>query len=88
MLWPERVINMEKLERLGPEGVIGINHYIYKSIIAAANSRALSDEVSKIIHKGVSDAPADGVLNPSASESGFAGADQVAQLVTQVALAR
>ena len=88
MLWPERVIDMEKLERLGPEGVIGINHYIYKSIIAAANSQALSDEVSKIIHKGVSDAPADGVLNPSASESGFAGADQVAQLVTQVALAR
>jgi hydroxymethylcytosylglucuronate/cytosylglucuronate synthase len=85
MLWPERVIDMGKLERLGPEGVIGINHYIYKQIIAAANSQALSDEVLRIIRKGVSDAPADGVLNPSASEHGYAGADEVAQLLTEVA---
>jgi hydroxymethylcytosylglucuronate/cytosylglucuronate synthase len=86
MRWPDSVLDVAKLEQLLPKGVSALNSYIYKSIIDAANSQVLSDEVSTIIRNAVSNAPDDGVLNPHLSALGNAGADQVAQLVKQVAL--
>jgi len=86
MQWPDSVLDMAKLEQLLPKGVSALNGYIYKSIIDAANSHDLSDDVSTIIRNAVFNAPVDGVLNPHLSALGIAGADQVAQLVKQVAL--
>jgi hydroxymethylcytosylglucuronate/cytosylglucuronate synthase len=86
MRWPDSVIDMAKLERLYSKGIVALNSYIYKSIIDAATSPDLSDEVSTIIRRAVSNAPDDGVLNPRLSTLGIAGADQVARLVEQVAL--
>jgi hydroxymethylcytosylglucuronate/cytosylglucuronate synthase len=86
MQWPASVLDAAKLERLLSKGVVALNSYIYKSMIAAATSRELSDEVSTMIRKAVLNAPDDGVLNPQLSALGIAGADQVAQLVKQVAL--
>jgi hypothetical protein len=86
MQWPDSVIDAAELERLRSKGVVGLNSYIYKSLIDAANSRDLSEEVATIIRNAVLNAPEDGVLNPRLSALGTAGADQVAQLVEQVAL--
>jgi hydroxymethylcytosylglucuronate/cytosylglucuronate synthase len=86
MQWPDSVIDAAELERLRSKGVVGLNSYIYKSLIDAANSRDLSEEVATIIRNAVFNAPEDGVLNPRLSALGTAGADQVAQLVEQVAL--
>ena len=86
MRWPDRVLDMAKLERLYPEGMVALNRYIYKSIIDAAASPDLSDAVSTMIRRAVSNAPDDGVLNPRLSALGNAGADQVARLLEQVAL--
>jgi len=88
MPWPDSVLDLTELERLRPQGVSALNTYINKSMIAAASSQALSDEVSAVIRKAVTNAPHDGVLNPQLSALGFAGADQVAQFVKQVALRR
>jgi hydroxymethylcytosylglucuronate/cytosylglucuronate synthase len=86
MQWPDTVLNAAELEQRRSKGLIALNSYIYGSIIGAAASRDLSDEVSTIIRKAVSNAPDDGVLNPRLSTLGIAGADQVARLVEQVAL--
>lgn len=88
MQWPGSVLDLAELERLRPQGVSALNSYIYKSIIAAAASRGLSGEVSAVIRKALINAPDDGVLNPQLSALGMAGADQVAELVKQVAMRR
>lgn len=61
-----------------------LNGYIYNSMIDAAASPDLSDDVSGIIAKGLCEAPEHGVLNPHLAALGFAGAEQVAQIVRQV----
>jgi hydroxymethylcytosylglucuronate/cytosylglucuronate synthase len=86
MQWPDGVLDTAQLEQLRSKGVVALNSYIYKSIINAATFQDLSDEVSTMIRKAVLNAPDDGVLNPRLSALGIAGADQVAQLVKQVAL--
>jgi len=88
MQWPGSVLDAVKLEQLRSQGVSVLNSYIFKSMIAAATSPDLSGEVSTVIRKAVTNAPDDGVLNPQLSALGIAGADQVAQLVRQVALRR
>jgi hypothetical protein len=86
MHWPNSVLDMTKLAQLYSKGISALNSYIYQSMITAAASPELSNEVSAIIRKAVSNAPGDGVLSPRLSSLGIAGADQVAQLVTQVAM--
>jgi hypothetical protein len=86
MRWPNSVLDVAKFEQLRSKGLSALNGYIYNSIIDAATSRDLSDEVSTIIRKAVCNAPGDGVLNPHLPALGIAGADQVAQLLKQVAL--
>jgi hydroxymethylcytosylglucuronate/cytosylglucuronate synthase len=86
MQWPNSVVDLAELEQRLYKGLVALNSYIYKSIIDAATSQDLSDEISKIIRESVFNASDDGVLNPRLSGLGIAGADQVAQLVKQVAL--
>jgi hydroxymethylcytosylglucuronate/cytosylglucuronate synthase len=88
MQWPDSVLDMAKLEQMRSEGLSALNRYMFKSIIGAATSQDLSDEVSTMIRKAVCNAPDDGVLNRCLSALGIAGADQVAQLVKQVVLRR
>jgi hydroxymethylcytosylglucuronate/cytosylglucuronate synthase len=88
MQWPDSVLDLAKLERMRSEGVSALNRYMFESIIGAAASQDLSDEVSTMIREAVCNAPDDGVLNHCLSAVGIAGADQVAQLVKQVALRR
>ncbi len=88
MQWPDSVLDMAKLERMRSQGVSVLYRYMFESMIAAAASPALSAEVSTMIREAVCNAPDDGVLNNSLSAVGIAGADQVAQLVKQVALRR
>jgi hydroxymethylcytosylglucuronate/cytosylglucuronate synthase len=88
MQWPDSVLDLAKLERMRSEGVSALNRYMFESIIGAAASQDLSDEVSTMIREAVCNAPDDGVLNHRLSAVGIAGADQVAQLVKQVALRR
>jgi hydroxymethylcytosylglucuronate/cytosylglucuronate synthase len=88
MQWPASMLDMTKLERMRAKGLGALNRYIYGSIIDAASSHDLSDQVSAIIHKAVRDAPDRGVLNSAFSRLGTSGADQVAQLVKQVGLRR
>ena len=86
MQWPDSVLDVAKFEQLRAQGLSALNSFIFRSMVGAAASRDLSNEVAKVIGKAVHDAPGDGVLNPRLSELGLAGADQVAQLVKQVAL--
>jgi hypothetical protein len=86
MQWPDSVLNAAELEQRRSKGLIALNSYIYGSIIGAAASRDRSNEVSTMIGKALDSAPDNGVLNPRLSALGVAGADQVAQLVKQVAL--
>jgi len=86
MRWPGSVLDAAELERMRSKGLAAANGYIYKSIVDAANSQSLSDEVSSIIRKALISVPDDGVLNSHLSDLGIAGADQVAQLVKQIAL--
>jgi hydroxymethylcytosylglucuronate/cytosylglucuronate synthase len=86
MQWPDSVLDVVELEQMRSRGLSAVNSHIYKSIIDAATSQDLSDEVSAIIRKAVCNAPDDGVLNSRLSGLGIAGAGQVAQLVKQVAL--
>jgi UDP-N-acetylglucosamine:LPS N-acetylglucosamine transferase len=88
MQWPDSVLDLAKLERMRSEGVSALNRYMFESMIAAAASPALSDVVSRMIREAVCNAPDDGVLDHCLSAVGIAGADQVAQLVKQVALRR
>jgi hydroxymethylcytosylglucuronate/cytosylglucuronate synthase len=86
MQWPENVLDLAKLEQLRSMGLSTLNRYIYGSIVDAAASQDLSDRVSTVIRQAVGNAPPGGVLNPKLSKLGIQGADQVAHLVTQVAL--
>jgi hydroxymethylcytosylglucuronate/cytosylglucuronate synthase len=86
MQWPDSVVDTAQFEALRAEGSRGVNRYLFESIIGAAASRELSNEVSSTIRKAVCNAPDDGVLNYSLSAVGIAGADQVAEMVKQVAL--
>ena len=86
MRWPVSVLDAAELVRLSPKGVVGLNSYIYKSLIDAANSQQRREEVATVIRNALANAPEDGVLNPKLAALGTAGADQVAQLVEQVAL--
>jgi hydroxymethylcytosylglucuronate/cytosylglucuronate synthase len=86
MQWPDEVLDATKIEDLRSEGLGALNSYIYGSIIAAADSEDLRKRISKIITKTVNQAPEDGVLTPRLSNLGQAGAEQVAQLVQQIAL--
>jgi hypothetical protein len=83
--WPENVLDLAELERLRSQGISALNGHIFKSMVAAANSPSLSDKVSTVIRNAVIHAPGDGVLNPRLHALGIAGADQVAELVKQVA---
>jgi hydroxymethylcytosylglucuronate/cytosylglucuronate synthase len=85
MRWPSGVIDDAKFEQLRSKGLSPLNSYIYKSMIEAAASQDLSDEVATIIAKAVHNPSNQGVLNPRLSALGLAGAHQVAQLVEQVA---
>ena len=88
MQWPVNVIDRAKLEQARAQGLSSVLSYIYKSIIHAATSQEIATEVARTIRKAVCNAPVDGVLNASLSELGLKGANQVAQLVKQVALRR
>lgn len=85
MQWPVSVVDVEKLQEMRSQGISAVLGYLYKSLIDAAASREITQEVETIIRKAVNNAPVDGVLNRSLSELGIAGADQVAELVNQVA---
>jgi hydroxymethylcytosylglucuronate/cytosylglucuronate synthase len=85
MQWPGSALDLAILEQELSKGLIALNSFIYNSIIDAAASKDLSDEVATIIGKAVFNAPHHGVLNPRLSALGIAGADQVAQLVQQAA---
>jgi hydroxymethylcytosylglucuronate/cytosylglucuronate synthase len=86
MQWPASVLDVAKLQELRSQGLKALNTYIYLSIIDASNTPAKSDEIKGLIRRVLSNAPQDGVLNPQLSALGFAGADQVAQLVKRVGL--
>jgi hydroxymethylcytosylglucuronate/cytosylglucuronate synthase len=86
MRWPVSVLDEAKLEQMRSQGISAVLGYVFKSIIDAATSQEISDEVATIIRKAIYNAPVDGVLNPCLSVLGTAGADQVAQLVKQAAL--
>jgi hydroxymethylcytosylglucuronate/cytosylglucuronate synthase len=86
MRWPASVLDEAKREKALSEGLTAVLTYIYSSIISAANSNTIADEVATVIREAVVKAPADGILNHFLPELGFEGANQVAKLVTQVAL--
>jgi hydroxymethylcytosylglucuronate/cytosylglucuronate synthase len=88
MQWPDSVLDATELERLRPQGVVALNGYIFRSLIKAASSKELSDEVAALIGRAVLSAPDQGVLNFDLSALGFAGANQVAGLIEKVALRR
>jgi hydroxymethylcytosylglucuronate/cytosylglucuronate synthase len=88
MQWPDSVLSLGELQRLLPQGIAALNSYFHKTIIGAAASRDMSGKVEAIIRNAVLNAPADGVLNSQLSALGTAGADQVAELLKQVALRR
>src|SRR5579859_141471 len=86
MQWPASVLDMAELERKRALGLPAANNYIYRSIVGAAASTERCHEVVTMIRNNVSRAPQDGVLDPRLHALGIAGADQVAQLIEQVAL--
>jgi len=83
MQWPTSVLDIAKVEQLRSQGLGAVLGYIYTSIVAAAASQQVAEEVTTIIRRGVHNAPSDGVLNLNLSKLGFAGANQVAQLIEQ-----
>jgi hypothetical protein len=85
MEWPERIINDAEFERMRSQGVRAVYQYFYQSIIDAASSKELSGEVADVIRRAVFNAPDDGILDPGLRALGIAGAEQVAQLIEQVA---
>ncbi len=85
MQWPNSVLDPAKVERQRAKGVVAHNTYMYEAMIAAAASPILSGEVATIIRNAVRGASDDGVLNHRLSTLGSAGADQVAELVKQIA---
>jgi hydroxymethylcytosylglucuronate/cytosylglucuronate synthase len=86
MEWPDRVINDVEFERMRLLGPRAVFQYFYQSIIDAASSKELSNEVASVIRGAVFNAPQEGILNPGLHALGIAGAEQVARLITEVAL--
>ena len=86
MEWPDRVINDAEFERMRLQGPRAVFQYFYQSVIDAASSKELSEEVANVIRRAVSSAPDEGILNPGLHALGIAGAEQVARLIEQVAL--
>ena len=86
MEWPDRVINDAEFERIRLQGPRAVFQYFYQSVIDAASSKELSEEVANVIRRAVSSAPDEGILNPGLHALGVAGAEQVARLIEQVAL--
>jgi len=86
MEWPEQVINDAEFERQRSQGVRAVYQYFYRAIIEAAASEELSREVAAVMRRTLSNAPADGILNPGLHALGISGAEQVARLIEQVAL--
>lgn len=86
MEWPDRVINDAEFERMRLQGPRAVFQYFYQSVIDAASSKELSEEVANVIRRAVSSAPDEGILNPGLHALGVAGAEQVARLIEQVAL--
>jgi|SRR5689334_4281075 len=84
MQWPVSVLDVAKLQEMRSQGISAVLGYLYKSLIDAAASREIVQDVETIIRKAVNNAPADGVLNHSLAELGIDGADQVAGLVKEV----
>lgn len=84
--WPERVINESEFERMRLQGVGAVYQYFFQSIINAAASKEAHEEVLAVMRRVLSNAPADGILDSNLRALGTAGAEQVAQLITQVAL--
>jgi hydroxymethylcytosylglucuronate/cytosylglucuronate synthase len=86
--WPERVINEAEFERMRLQGVGAVYQYFFQSIINAAAAKEAHGEVLAVIRRVLSNAPADGILDPGLRALGTAGAEQVAEIITQVALGK
>jgi hydroxymethylcytosylglucuronate/cytosylglucuronate synthase len=86
MRWPRSVLDLDELKKTRANGLAAENNYIYQSIIGAARSTSDAAEIGEEISNGILGAADDGVLDPALHALGIAGADQVAQLVEQVAL--
>jgi hydroxymethylcytosylglucuronate/cytosylglucuronate synthase len=86
MEWPDRMINDGEFERMRLQGVRAVYQYFYQSIIDAVSSKELSEEVANVIRRAVFSAPQEGILNPGLHALGTEGAEQVARLITEVAL--
>jgi hydroxymethylcytosylglucuronate/cytosylglucuronate synthase len=88
MQWPARVIDATKIELAQIQGITAVFRYMFLSIIEAARSPAIVEEVAAMIRNSVHNAPADGVLINCIEALGAAGAKQIADLVKRVAHAR
>lgn len=84
--WPDRVISNADFERMRLQGVGAVYQYFFQSIINAAASNEAAGAVRAVIRRVLTNAPADGILDPGLRALGVAGADQVARLIEQAAL--
>ena len=84
--WPERVISNADFERMHARGVGEVYQFFFQSLVNATASKEAKDEVLAVIRRVVSNAPIEGILDPRLRELGTSGADQVARLITQVAM--
>ena len=88
MQWPASAVDVAKVEQLRPQGRDVVRRYIYQSIVDAAASQEVADEVATIIRRDIHNAPPNGVLNLELlTRLGSAGASQVAQLIKEVRFA-
>ena len=84
--WPERVIESNAdFERMRLQGVGAVYTYFFQSLANAAASKQASDEVLAVLQRVLSNAPADGILDPALRDLGTRGVDQVIQLIEEVA---
>jgi hydroxymethylcytosylglucuronate/cytosylglucuronate synthase len=88
MQWPANVIDGAKIETAQVRGITAVFRYMFLSIVEAARSPAIVENVAAMIRNSVQNAPADGVLMNCIEALGDAGANQVADLVKRVAQAR
>jgi hydroxymethylcytosylglucuronate/cytosylglucuronate synthase len=88
MQWPTRLLDPAKLEQLLPQGRDLGRRYVYDAIMTAAASQKIADEIATAIRKAVDTSPAEGVLRSDLSTFGFAGARQVAELVSKTVSGR
>jgi hydroxymethylcytosylglucuronate/cytosylglucuronate synthase len=85
MQWPSHVIDATKLELAQTQGITAVFRYMFRSIVEAARSPAIVEEVATMIGSSVHNASADGVLINCIEALGAGGAQQVADLVKRVA---